>query len=87
MPVRIELYGIPRHRAGIDIVEIDAADLGTALDRLAALAPPFADACLDGRRLRTGFVANLNGRSFTTDPRTPLADGDALLILSADAGG
>jgi molybdopterin converting factor small subunit len=38
-------------------------------------------------RLHPAFVANLNGDRFVCDPRTPLTGGDAILILSADAGG
>lgn len=87
MSVRIEFYGIPRQRAGVDGVDVEAADLGTALERLVAAVPRFARSCLEGGRLKSGYVANLNGHSFTSDPRTPLADGDSLLILSADAGG
>jgi len=87
MPVRIELYGIPRQRAGVDGLDVEAENLGTALEMLAAAVPDFARSCLEQGRLKTGYIANLNGHSFTSDPRTPLADGDSLLILSADAGG
>jgi molybdopterin converting factor small subunit len=38
-------------------------------------------------RLHSSIAANLNGDEFVSDPRTPLADTDRLLILSADAGG
>jgi molybdopterin converting factor small subunit len=32
-------------------------------------------------------MANLNGQRFVTDPATALKPGDAILILSTDAGG
>ena len=38
-------------------------------------------------RLHSSFVANLNGDRFVSDPATPLAEDDCVLILSADAGG
>ncbi len=87
MPVRIEFYGIPRQRAGVEAVDVEAEDLGTALELLAAAVPPFARSCLERGQLKTGYIANLNGQLFTSDPRTPLANGDSLLILSTDAGG
>jgi len=37
--------------------------------------------------LHPAFVANLNGDRFVSDPRTPLAQNDRVIILSADAGG
>ena len=37
--------------------------------------------------LHPSIVANLNGDAFISDLATPLAEGDHLLILSADAGG
>ena len=47
---------------------------------------------LDGSVVREGLVnsayrLSLNGERFVSDPRTPLADGDVLLLLSADVGG
>ncbi len=87
MSVRIEFYGIPRKRAGVEALEIDASDVGTALTQIAERLPEFAKACLENGNLRPGYVANVNGKTFTTDPNTPLHTGDCLLILSADAGG
>jgi molybdopterin converting factor small subunit len=42
---------------------------------------------MTGDGLHPSIVANLNGDEFVSDPDTPLADDDRLLILSADAGG
>jgi molybdopterin converting factor small subunit len=87
MSVRIEFYGIPRRRAGVDSVDVDARSVAAALAALDARMPEFARTCLRDGRLRAGYIANLNGRTFLSDPHTPLHDGDALLILSTDAGG
>jgi sulfur-carrier protein len=87
MPVTVELFGIPRERAGVSSTTAEAARLGELFRALAAPFPRLAEACFDGDRLRTGYIANLNGERFVSDPATPLADGDAVLILSADAGG
>lgn len=91
MSIRVELFGIARRRAGVDHVWLNVnsagSSLGELLGELARRFPSFAEACLDGERLRRGFVANQNGDRFVSDPSTKLQDGDTLLIMSADAGG
>jgi len=91
MQVHVELYGIPRQRARAEHarVELDAAtaSLGDVLESLAVRFPELAAACFDGRRLKSGYVANVDGKQFLRDPEARLSDGDCLLILSADAGG
>jgi molybdopterin converting factor small subunit len=84
--MRVEFLGIPRERAGIEELELDAATLGDLLSTLERRLPSFGDVVQSGR-LRKSFVANLNGDRFIRDPRTRLASGDCVLILSADAGG
>ena len=87
MPIQVELYGIPRHRAGVAGVEVEADLLGDVFAELGRLLPKLNDVCLDGNRLRGGFLANINGRAFVTDPATPLHAGDVVLVLSSDVGG
>jgi len=87
MAVRIELFGLARARAGIASTTADGATLGDVLADLARRYPALAEACIDGRRLRPGFTANLGGDRFVTAPETKLADGDVVLLLSLDAGG
>ncbi|MEX0716181.1 MAG: MoaD/ThiS family protein [Planctomycetaceae bacterium] len=87
MSVRIELFGIPRRRAGVAAFEVAADDLGTALVEAGKRFPEFARECLVEDRLRPGYLAAIGGRTFATDPATPLADGDSVQILSADVGG
>lgn len=87
MPVTVEFYGIPRRRAGVASVEVEAATLGELCTAVARLLPAFGESCLDGDRLRLGYVANVDGERFTTEPTTPLADGSHVLLLSADVGG
>lgn len=82
----VEFLGIPRERAGISELEIEADTLGQLLESLVMRCPALAELItLD--RLHSSIAANLNGDEFVSDPRTPLADTDRLLILSADAGG
>jgi molybdopterin converting factor small subunit len=91
MSLRIELYGVIRRRAGVEAVELPVSGevlrLSDVLDQLRLRFPALADLCIDGDRLRRGYTANLNGRQFISAPETALNDGDALLLMSNDAGG
>lgn len=82
----IELLGIPRERAGTAELEVEAATFGEALDLLARRFPRLSDLVVEGH-LHPSLAASLNADVFITDPTTPLAPQDRLLILSADAGG
>jgi molybdopterin converting factor small subunit len=84
--MRVELLGIPRERAGVAELELHADTLGELL-RALTLRFPSLDELVVADRLQTSFAANLNGDKFVSDPRTPLAEDDCVLIMSADAGG
>lgn len=84
--MHVEFLGVPRQRAGISELEVQADTLGQLLGTLAARIPSLGDVVsLD--RLHPAFAANLNGDQFVSDPETPLGEDDCVLILSADAGG
>ena len=85
--IRVEFYGIPRQRAGVDHVTVEASTLGEALAAAGRKLPTFADACLAGNRLQPGYLANVNGERFTTNSTTRLGPDDVVLVLSADVGG
>jgi len=87
MQVAVELFGIPRARAGLARTTAVGDNLGDVLADLATKHPQLADACIDGRSLRPGFVVNLSAERFVTSPDTPLAEGDTVLLMSLDAGG
>jgi molybdopterin converting factor small subunit len=87
MSITIEFFGLPRERAGVTATTASGDDLGSVLRGLEARFPHLAATCLQDGRLKSGYVANLNGERFISHPDTPLATGDTLLILSADAGG
>ena len=82
----VEFYGVPRQRARIFELEIQADTLGELLGALARRIPSLSE-FMDSRQLHPSFAANLNGNRFVSDPRTPLRADDRVLILSADAGG
>jgi molybdopterin converting factor small subunit len=85
--VRIELYGLARHRADVAAIDVEAANLGTALAGLAAACPRLVPEVVDGTALSAGYLASLNGERFIADACHPLAAGDTLIILGAEAGG
>ncbi len=85
--VTIELYGVPRMRARRDAVTVEAGCLGDALAALGRECPVLAPSVVDGQRLQPSYVVAINGIQFTADAKHPLADGDAIVLLSADAGG
>ena len=87
MQVAVELFGIPRARAGIAQTSAAGSNLGDVLADLAQKFPTLADICIDGRSLRAGFIVNLSAERFVTSPETPLREGDTVLLLSLDAGG
>jgi molybdopterin converting factor small subunit len=84
--MHVEFLGIPRERAGLPELQVDADTLGQLLDTLAHRFPAFAELISDGR-LHPSVAANLNGDAFVSDRDTTLAADDHLLILSADVGG
>jgi molybdopterin converting factor small subunit len=84
--MHVEFLGIPRDRAGIAEVEIEADTLGQALDALVIRFPRFAE-LITADGLHPAIAASLNADLFVSDLDTPLAKDDRLLILSADAGG
>jgi len=87
MQIAVELFGIPRARAGLAQTSARGKNLGDVLADLAKKFPPLAESCIDGRSLRPGYIVNLSAERFVTSPETPLRDGDTVLLLSLDAGG
>ncbi len=84
--MRVELLGVPRERAGVAELELQANTLGQLVVALAVRFPSLGE-LFTADRLGPSVVANLNGDKFVSDPRTQLWEGDSVLILSADAGG
>jgi molybdopterin converting factor small subunit len=84
--MHVEFLGIPRERAGLAEIEVEATTLGQALAVLAIRFPALRELIVAGR-LHASMAANLNGDQFVSDPETSLNADDRLLLLSADAGG
>ena len=84
--MHVEFLGVPRERAGVAEMDIEADTFGGLLGTLAVRTPGLAE-LIAVDRLHPSLAASLNGDRFISDPDTPLAAGDRVLILSADAGG
>ena len=84
--MHVEFLGIPRERAGVSDVEMDAETLGQLLDALAVRFPALRELITDGA-LHASIAANLNADEFVNDPDRLLAPNDHVILLSADAGG
>jgi molybdopterin converting factor small subunit len=87
MSVTVEFLGIVRHRAEREFLSVEAHNLGELLQRVSEEIPALHESCIEGGCLKSGYLASLDGRRFTTDPATSLAPGDRVILLSADAGG
>jgi molybdopterin converting factor small subunit len=84
--MHVEFLGIPRERAGVAHLELEAATLGQLLDALVARFPHLSELIVAGS-LHPSVVANLNGDEFVRDRHLALGECDRVLILSADVGG
>ena len=84
--MHVEFLGVPRERAGVAEMDVEADTLGGLLGTLAVRAPGMAE-LIAVDRLHPSLAASLNGDRFISDPDTKLAAGDRVFILSADAGG
>jgi sulfur-carrier protein len=85
--IRVELYEGARRIAGVAEVEVEASTLAEALTAVAALHPALEPHVIERGRLARHWRASVNGRRFVDDPETQLQDGDAIVIVSALAGG
>jgi sulfur-carrier protein len=85
--ITIELFGVPRMRAGRDAVVVEARRLGEAFAALGRECPALAPSVVDGERLQPFYMVAINGIQLTDDAAHPLRDGDVVVLLAADAGG
>jgi molybdopterin converting factor small subunit len=84
--MHVEFLGIPRQRAGLAELEVEAHTLGQLLAVLATRCPALTD-LITAQGLHPSLAASLNGDEFISDLATPLNRNDRVLILSADVGG
>ena len=85
--ITIELFGVPRLRAARESITVEAASLGEAFRALGAACPALDPTVVQEGLLRSHYLVAVNGLHLTADPLTPLAEGDVVVVLSAEAGG
>ena len=85
--IRIELYEMARHLAGVAQVEVEAATLAEALAALRRAHPALEPDVVVGDRLAAHWRASLAGGPWLQDPHAALSPGDVLVLVSALAGG
>ena len=85
--VTIELFGIPRRRAGVAEVCVNARTLADAVRELEAACPTLTGLMTADGTLSPQVLLSLDGTRFTGNLDQELHDGARLLLFSADAGG
>ena len=85
--ITIELFGVPRLRARRDVVAVEAASIGEAMRALGAACPELDRVVVRDGVLEPHYLLAVNGAQITADPTTPLAPGDVLVVVAAEAGG
>jgi molybdopterin converting factor small subunit len=85
--ITVELFGVPRLRAGVSRLALTAPTLADALAGLGEACPALAGTVLRDGHMHPAYRLCLNGERFVSDLATTLSDGDVLLLLAADVGG
>jgi sulfur-carrier protein len=85
--VVVELYGVPRMRAGRRQYQVRATCVGDAMAALERECPQLSGSVLANGWPLSAYRLSLNGQFFVSNPALQLAEGDALVLIAADAGG
>jgi hypothetical protein len=85
--VTIELYGLPRLRAGAERCELPPGPLHALLNGLAGALPGLVPDILCNGRLTEHALLAIDGRDLLADPEAMIADGSVLVLISAQSGG
>jgi molybdopterin converting factor small subunit len=88
----VELFGVARLLAHVNEVPLAVpagATLSDVYEALAIRMPVLVGRVIhrDRDRLVDGCACNVNGLVFARTPTIPIASGDRIVILPADAGG
>ncbi|MCX7702330.1 MAG: MoaD/ThiS family protein [Gemmataceae bacterium] len=84
--VVVEFYSMARQRAGVESIKLQARTLADAIRTVAQTFPGLADLSR-GPGVQRSYLISVNAGPFLDDWHISLAEGDRVLILSADAGG
>jgi sulfur-carrier protein len=84
--VTVELFGVPRLRAGRSELRVRGGTVAEALAALEQECPGLAGLVREGR-LNPHYLLSIDGHCFVADLDQGMEPGNRLLLLSADAGG
>jgi hypothetical protein len=87
MEVTVELFGIPRQRAGAAQVMVNADTFVDALQQLETACPKLAGVLAPDGTLSPRYLLSLDGKQFVGNLRQRIPPNARILLLSADAGG
>lgn len=85
--VTVEFYGVPRQRAGVAELTVEAGTVDELLGAVARACPGWRDLRRGDGRLAAHYAMSVEGERFVIDVTEPLRPGERVLLLSADAGG
>ena len=77
---------MPRLLRGVGKLTVEAATVVRLSTPWRRSARCWRARCWPGT-LHPAYTLNLNGERFVSDPGTPLADGESLILLTVDVGG
>jgi molybdopterin converting factor small subunit len=85
--VTVEFFGTARQRAGCARTDVTAGTIAEALAVLVRACPGLGDVLRPDGGVAKEYLVSVNGQRFVRDGGQPLREGDAVLVLGADAGG
>jgi hypothetical protein len=85
--ITVELFGVPRQRAGRAEVAVPAGSVAEVLAAVVRTCPGLAGLLSPGDGLPMHCLLSIDGQRFVSSAAEQLRPGERLLLLSADAGG
>jgi molybdopterin converting factor small subunit len=85
--VTVEFYGMARQRAGCARTYVTAGTVAEALAAAVRACPGLGAAVRPDGGVVKEYLVSVNGQRFVRAGEQELREGDAVLVLGADAGG
>lgn len=85
--MHVELYGLPRLRAGAERCDVPPGRLRDIVAALAAALPGLVPDIIAAGALTEHALIAVDGRDLLVDPDTRISDESVLVMISAQAGG
>ncbi len=85
--VTVEFYGMARQRAGCARADLEAGTVAEALAAAVRACPGLGAVVRPDGGVAKEYLVSVNGERFVREAGQELREGDAVLLLGADAGG